>query len=447
MRIRKIEMLNFKGFEKKEVEFNGQLTVAIGNNTAGKTTLLNAIQVGLGAYLQSLKSLRGGKGFRRNFVVADRFLRYDEEKKDYFPNEELPRISIDALIYRTVKSGPDGVTLEPQNINWYREFTKSGSTTHNQECAGELIDIVNEIEKKREKNGDNAVLPILLSFGTNRIDAQFRQSRKVVERQQRIEKAYRAALESDQVDFAGALDWLRRYEKSIKDGKEFEGTKEAFYLALETAIPTLSEIDMDNDEIEAVVSIPGKTPERHHYSYMSDGLKAMINIVSEIAYRCIQLNGFLGYNSVRYTPGVVLIDEVDLYLHPIWQKTVLRDLMSAFPNIQFIVTTHSPFIVQSLKQGELISFDDDSCTEGAPDKEGLEDIASGRMGLANEIRSKRYNEMVEIATQYFKELDEGNSSKAAELKERLTEIEAEFSDEPAYVALIKTEYNAKMSKE
>lgn len=447
MRIRKIEMLNFKGFEKKEVEFNGQLTVAIGNNTAGKTTLLNAIQVGLGAYLQSLKSLRGGKGFRRNFVVADRFLRYDEEKKDYFPNEELPRISIDALIYRTVKSGPDGVTLEPQNINWYREFTKSGSTTHNQECTGELIDIVNEIEKKREKNGDNAVLPILLSFGTNRIDAQFRQSRKVVERQQRIEKAYRAALESDQVDFAGALDWLRRYEKSIKDGKEFEGTKEAFYLALETAIPTLSEIDMDNDEIEAIVSIPGKTPERHHYSYMSDGLKAMINIVSEIAYRCIQLNGFLGYNSVRYTPGVVLIDEVDLYLHPIWQKTVLRDLMSAFPNIQFIVTTHSPFIVQSLKQGELISFDDDSYTEGAPDKEGLEDIASGRMGLANEIRSKRYNEMVEIATQYFKELDEGNSSKAAELKERLTEIEAEFSDEPAYVALIKTEYNAKMSKE
>lgn len=126
---------------------------------------------------------------------------------------------------------------------------------------------------------------------------------------------------------------------------------------------------MDNDEIEAVVSIPGKTPERHHYSYMSDGLKAMINIVSEIAYRCIQLNGFLGYNSVRYTPGVVLIDEVDLYLHPIWQKTVLRDLMSAFPNIQFIVTTHSPFIVQSLKQGELISFDDDSYTEGAPDKE------------------------------------------------------------------------------
>lgn len=298
------------------------------------------------------------------------------------------------------------------------------------------------LESRREYDENNAVLPIVLSFGTNRIDAQVRQARKVVERQQRIEKAYKAAL-LDQVDFAGALDWLRRYEKSLKDGKEFMGTKDAFYRTLETAIPTLSDIDIDNDEIEAIVSIPGKTPERHHYSYMSDGLKSMINIVSEIAYRCIELNGFLGSNAVKFTPGVVLIDEVDLYLHPLWQKTVLRDLMKAFPNVQFIVTTHSPFIVQSLREGELISFDDVSFGEGVPDKEGLEDIASGRMGMVNEIRSKRYNEMVEVATQYFKELDEGDASKAAVLKERLTEIEAEFSDEPAYLALIRAEYNSK----
>lgn len=59
------------------------------------------------------------------------------------------------------------------------------------------------------------------------------------------------------------------------------------------------------------------------------------------------------------------------------------------------------------------------------------------------FRRKRYNEMVEVATQYFKELDEGDVSKAAVLKERLTEIEAEFSDEPAYLALIRAEYNSK----
>lgn len=136
MRIRKIHMLNFKGFQDKEVEFKSRLTVAIGNNTAGKTTLLNAIQVGLGAYLQSLKSLRGGKAFRRNFVESDRFLRYDNDKKDYFPNSGLPRISIEADIYHSSNIDSNGVDLIPQQVSWYREYTKSGSTTHNQECAG-----------------------------------------------------------------------------------------------------------------------------------------------------------------------------------------------------------------------------------------------------------------------------------------------------------------------
>ena len=445
MRITKIHMLNFKGFEDKEIQFNGNLTVAIGNNTAGKTTLLQAVQIGLGAYLQSLRSLRGGKAFRRNFAESDRFLRYDSEKKDYFPNVELPRISIEAEFTETYGNG-DHIELATRPIHWYREFTKAGTTTHNSVCAGELIEVVGKMEKQRETIDAASVLPVVLSFGTNRIDAQVKTVRKTKERQQRIEKAYKAALADNRVDFASALDWLRRYDKNIRDEREFEGTRDAFYEALTKAIPSLSEIDIDNGEIEAVVSIKGKKPERHHYSYMSDGLKSMINIVSEIAYRCIELNGFLGKDAIRKTPGVVLIDEVDLYLHPKWQQHVLADMKEAFPNIQFIVTTHSPFIVQSLREGELISFDENTSIEGAPYKEGLEDIASGRMGMVNEIRSKRYNEMVATATAYFKELDEGDPKKAKELKEKLNKIEAEFSDDPAYVALIKMEYNSKSVK-
>ncbi len=59
MRIRDINIVNFKGFQNETVVFNRNLTVVIGNNTAGKTTLLKALQVGLGAYLQSLKGGRG----------------------------------------------------------------------------------------------------------------------------------------------------------------------------------------------------------------------------------------------------------------------------------------------------------------------------------------------------------------------------------------------------
>lgn len=433
MKINKIQMRNFKGFENCEVAFNGNLTVAIGNNTAGKTTLLQAIQIALGAYLQSLKALPASKPFRRNFSESDRYLCYDPDKKDYRRNLEAPKITIEADITDTEwTNGTPQFTKIP--VTWYREFTNANTTTHNAKCAGQLIDIVAALEHKREIQGTNAVLPIVLSFGTNRIDAQMRTIKKISERQQRIEKAYKAAL-IDQVDFAGALNWLNHYDKSIKDAKEFEGTREAFYEALATAIPMLSEIDLDQGELEAVVSIKGKTPERHHYSYMSDGIKAMINIVSEIAYRCIELNGFLGKDSVRLTPGVVLIDEVDLYVHPKWQQHILADLQKAFPNIQFIVTTHSPYIVQSLVAGQLISFDRDAIVDGAPFKESIEDISTSRMGMPQLVRSKRFNEMVTLAKNYFTAVDSGDPS-AEDIKAHLDELQIDNSNDPGYIALM-----------
>ena len=92
-----------------------------------------------------------------------------------------------------------------------------------------------------------------------------------------------------------------------------------------------------------------------------------------------------------------MIDEIGLYLHPHWQKHVLQDLTQAFPMIQFIVSTHSPFIVQSLQKDQLISFDNNVITEGEPYRESLEDITAERMGLEQSIRSKRFQEMQEIA--------------------------------------------------
>jgi predicted ATP-binding protein involved in virulence len=79
--------------------------------------------------------------------------------------------------------------------------------------------------------------------------------------------------------------------------------------------------------------------------------------VAEIAHRCIELNGFLGEKAVRMTPGLVMIDELDLYLHPRWQKHILEDLQRAFPLIQFIVSSHSPFIIQSVRSRNLITLD------------------------------------------------------------------------------------------
>lgn len=438
MRLNQIDIKNFRCFAHQIVEFDKDITVVIGNNTAGKTSLLQAVCVALGGYLQCLKHLDDAQGVRCNFKKGDRYLRYDKKNKDYVPNPEPPEISVTATYTLTMPNDE----YEEVPVKWSRTMTNSGSTTHNRESAGNLIDLVAHTEANRWDGyeGHNAVYPLILSFSTNRIDAQFNSYRKTKERQQRLALGYRSAL-INKVDFASAMDWLNHYDKSLKDGKEFPETREAFFQALQAAIPAMSEIDIDNREIEAVVSVTGRQPERHHYSYMSDGFKAMINIVSEIAYRCVMLNGYLGADAIRLTPGIVLIDEVDLYLHPHWQRHVLSDLKKAFPKIQFIVTTHSPFIIQSVGEGQLVSFDENVLTDGAPYKQSLEEIAATRMDMENIQRSEKYQKMVELAERYYQLVKAGKEKgdEAKKVKPMLDDIETEFSDDPAYVALLRAE--------
>ncbi|MEG1748692.1 MAG: AAA family ATPase, partial [Tannerellaceae bacterium] len=97
-----------------------------------------------------------------------------------------------------------------------------------------------------------------------------------------------------------------------------------------------------------------KTP----FHMLSDGVRTMLAMVMEIAFRCYILNPHLKEQASKETTGVVLIDEIDLHLHPAWQKKVLRDLRIAFPSIQFIVTTHAPLVLGSVKDGKIISIKD-----------------------------------------------------------------------------------------
>ncbi len=84
------------------------------------------------------------------------------------------------------------------------------------------------------------------------------------------------------------------------------------------------------------------------FSYLSDGYRNMLAMAADIAVRCVTLNPHLKGKSSAKTPGVVLIDEIDLHLHPRWQRRVVDDLLRTFPKIQFFGTTHSPFVIQSL---------------------------------------------------------------------------------------------------
>ena len=83
------------------------------------------------------------------------------------------------------------------------------------------------------------------------------------------------------------------------------------------------------------------------FQALSDGQRSLVVLAADIAWRAAQLNPFHGEQAPQLTRGVVLIDELELHLHPAWQRNVLGSLRTAFPKVQFVVTTHSPQVLAS----------------------------------------------------------------------------------------------------
>jgi predicted ATP-binding protein involved in virulence len=169
------------------------------------------------------------------------------------------------------------------------------------------------------------------------------------------------------------------------------------------------------------------------FDLLSDGERSILGLVADIARRAAILNPQFAEKAALETDGVVLIDEIDQHLHPRWQRKIVGDLRRTFPNVQFIATTHSPFIIQSLRPGELIRLDGDVSDDAQAGS--IEDIVEGLMGVEVPQRSQRFQDMMEAARKYYAALNEKRSEEDVKgLRLRLDELLAPFSDDPAFVA-------------
>jgi predicted ATP-binding protein involved in virulence len=252
--------------------------------------------------------------------------------------------------------------------------------------------------------------------------------------------AYSGALSNRTVNFR---DFMARYRSAIiLENQEREANPS--YLG-ERAIALLSEVvtaflggfDRLRVEDEPLRLLVDKEGSSLDLSQLSDGERAFLALICDLGRRLILANPLLP--NPLLGAGVVLIDELELHLHPKWQREVSQKLRRTFPNIQFIATTHSPFIIQSLQPGELINLDPEELGEYA-DK-SIEDIAEKVMGVELPQKSERYRQMVEAAEAYFRLLREVGPEPAAvqAAEERLNELSEPFSDDPAFQALLKLE--------
>jgi len=177
------------------------------------------------------------------------------------------------------------------------------------------------------------------------------------------------------------------------------------------------------------------------FRMLSDGYRNMLAMVADIAYRAAVLNPHLGKEAPKKISGIVLIDELDLHLHPKWQMNVVPQLKTAFPELQFIATSHSPFIIQSLRPGELVNLDDNPTGEYA--SQPISDIIEFVQGIEKmKSRGSRWKDMYDAAKEYYRILENGKNVSQEEkdrLKRRLDELAAPFADDPAYAAFLAME--------
>ena len=153
---------------------------------------------------------------------------------------------------------------------------------------------------------------------------------------------------------------------------------------------------------QELLMFQGETHEAMPFHLLSDGVRSMLAIVMEIAFRCYLLNPHLGEKAATETSGVVLIDEIDLHLHPEWQKRVIRNLQDAFPRIQFVVTTHAPLVIGSLQDGKIFSIKDNQ-TYDFPLQTGKDaNYILNEMGT-----SEMDDEIKEMLNRYFLLIEKG----------------------------------------
>ena len=163
-------------------------------------------------------------------------------------------------------------------------------------------------------------------------------------------------------------------------------------------------------------------------------------MVLDIAYRAVTLNPHFGDQACRNMPGIVLVDEIDLHLHPRWQARVVEELRTVFPEIQFIATTHSPIVIQSLREGELIDLND--CLPGEYVGRSPEDILEEVMDVDLPQRSERSKRMISAAEEYYALIEQARTAseqQVNELKRRLNEPMEPYADNEAYVAFLRQE--------
>lgn len=339
--ISSLKLWDYRSFPYFEVEFDEKLTVLAGSNGAGKTSVLDATAVALGPYVGAFDEGGGILHFCPTDIRMRRVRSTSSNEMEYAPNGV--RLEARGTI---PGAGPD----RP----WSRGLAGPVKSKTTIKDAKNLIAYGKRLQEA-VRTGSDVVLPLVAYYGSGRLW----HMKKLMDG--KLKQVSRTAGYSECLDPASSYKLFVQYfhywslnvlqataDPSVGGAEEFRGYLAAVRGAIDVCLAPVGwkglRYDFGRETVVARHESYGELP----VDLLSDGIRSMIAMVADIAFRAAKLNSPLGGDAARLTPGIVLIDEVDLHLHPEWQQVVLTCLLEAFPKVQFIVTTHSPQVLSTV---------------------------------------------------------------------------------------------------
>lgn len=330
------------------------VTVLVGNNGAGKTTLLKSLATSLSWVIARIRVVKGSG--------------------NHLANEDIRNGALIAEIKIAVVDGartyPDHGIEEGAHC-WALARAKLGRKSAVQSALGDATSLADKY-RLRLNNDDKASLPLIAYYPVERSVLEIPLKIKTKHTFDQLD-GYDNSLNRG-VDFRRFFEWFREREDSenesgvsdtvLAEVSKKHGTNSLIWLELSRMKASSRDRQLTAVRSAIAAFMPGFTnlrvqrkPRLHmaidkdgvtlNVAQLSQGEKSMMALVGDIARRLAMMNQSL--DNPLHGDGIVLIDEVDLHLHPKWQRSLIRQLGETFPNCQFVLTTHSPLVISDAK--------------------------------------------------------------------------------------------------
>lgn len=323
MKIQNIHIQNFRGIKNLHItEVDPRMNIIVGINGAGKTSVLDALSILLSWMIARMKSASA---------------------KGAYPKDS--DVSLDSKTPCSLS-----ITIE-DGVSWSIHKSKAFSSrnTSYKTDLGQMTTFAERIVQGVDSGGN---VPVIMYYPVERAIASapvnLHRSEPV------IWDVYKDAL-SGNANFRSLFEWYRRQEdienELIRDDATYRDRNlDSVRRAIGSFFPDFSELRVRRRPRQAMVVKKGNKV--IEFSQLSQGEKCYLSLVCDIARRLAIANP--GLSNPLEGEGIVLVDEIDLHLHPKWQSEIVPKLMEVFPNCQFFLSTHSAIVLSDIKKSQII---------------------------------------------------------------------------------------------